>query len=109
VAGVVEIGGLATEHFCSCADRPRVSWAFEEFGGWTLYGGSVSCHLVPEWVSGRGFFDTEAVGGPRGATEKRALSAGEATSSDEALSSGKALSSDETPKAILQTKRVEVE
>jgi hypothetical protein len=71
--------------------------AFEGFGAADVVGGPVSRHLVPEWVSGQGFFNTEAARGPRGATEKRVLSSGEAPSPDKA------------PQAILQTRRVEVE
>jgi hypothetical protein len=58
---------------------------------WTLYGGPVSRHSLPEWVLGQGFFDTEAERGPRWATEKNVAS------------------SDEVPKAVSQTKRMEVE
>jgi hypothetical protein len=36
----------------------------------------------PEWVLGQGFLNTEAEGGPRGATEKRVLPSGEAPSPD---------------------------
>ena len=51
----------------------------------------MSRHSLPEWVSGRGFFDTEAERGPRGATEK------------------KVTSSNEAPQAILQLWRMDVE
>ena len=51
----------------------------------------VSRHLVPEWVSCQGFFNTEAERGPRGATEKAVALSGEAS------------------KAVFQTRRVDVE
>jgi hypothetical protein len=65
-------------------------------GGWTLCGGSVSGHLVPERVLGQGFFDTAAERGPRRATEKNVALSGEAPLS------GK------VPQAIFRAKRVEV-
>ena len=56
-----------------------------------MYGGLVSYHLMPEWVLGQGFFNTEAERGPRRATEKKVKVSGEA------------------PRAILQVRRMEVE
>jgi hypothetical protein len=72
VARVAEIDGSATRLVSCRSNRTYL-------GHWALCGGSVSGHLVPEWVLGRGFFDTEAEGGPRGATEKKIALFGEAS------------------------------
>ena len=59
-------------------------------GTWPLFDCSVSRHSLPEWVSGRGSFDTEAERGPRGATEKNLAI------------------SDQMSQTVLETKRVKV-
>ena|ERR1700733_6971 len=82
VAHVGIIDGSATA--CS-------RWGQPALGRGTLCGGPVSRRSLPEWVLGQGFFDTEAAGGPLRATEKTAPS------------------SDETPRAILQMRRMDVE
>jgi hypothetical protein len=72
------------------ADRTYL-WDLKNLGRRTLYGGPVSRRCSVEWVLGQGFFNTEAEGGPRWATEKKFPSPNKAL------------------QTTVQTKRMEVE
>jgi hypothetical protein len=70
VPRVVENDGAATVHFCRRGGRPHI----RRMRGAIVASPPVPRHSLPEWVSGQGFFNTEAERGPLSATEQLSFS-----------------------------------